>query len=996
MKRTSSGLTRRRLIALSAAGTGALLLPGGFSGVGWADADPYAPLRGAWSAYLTGGAIDPSEAVYAPALTGLNNLTAAYLSDLQSASQTGSLWPDMPLGKVSANITSIFKRLRTMALAYATPGTAYTGSASLSSTIRDGLDFMLAGPYAPTNAQYNNWWDWQIGSTQALEDTAILLYPQLSASEIANCWASIKAFVPNPGLMNVAGNVQTATGANLLDLCRAWIVAGALTENSDTISTAVAAISSALPFVLSGDGLYPDYSFAFHSGVAYTGTYGSIEFADLAALALLLNGSQWMITDPNLHTFTEAVTEGYAPFVYNGLMMDSVRGRAISRYNESDAGDGFTAAINLLLWAQATSDPAQAAAWRATAKGWLRRNTVTNVTATTSTITNYNTGASVTTSAVSLASIALAESVLNNSSVAAAPEPLAHKQFPNMARVVHRRPGWAYSIAMSSDVVKRFEVTNAENLHGWYTGDGMGYLYLDADVAQFNDAFWDTVDAYRMPGTTADSGTLANSAGQATFPATKWVGGSVLNGAYGAVGMQLRAYSTNLAGVKSWFCLDDAVVCVGAGITSTSGNDVVTTVENRNLHAVGKNALYIDGVKRPISAGWSETRERLTTACLAGVAGYYFPQQLDGADPVRFALTDRTGNWTDVNALAPTTLPSDTRPYLSIAVDHGANPNAATYAYVILPNATERQTATYAASRPVRIVSNTAVVQAIEDRRVGVTMANFFAAGTAGPVTVNAPASVSVQESHGGLTIAVSDPTWTSPTVEVEVAMCGFGSVVSVSEGLTVLSTDRGVVRLVAETGGSRGATFTAVLRDGASRAASRATQLTATDSTYVRGGTPYSTQNFGGQSLMVVRNGVDAADEVSLLKFDTSTVTGSVKRAVLWLNGRVAGAAGSQTQLAAYALSSSAWSEGAITYATAPSLAAELGSGTISSLADWVGLDVTEAFVGGAASGEAAAVGEAGAVAAFGVRGVPGGLAVNLNTAHAASGVPVLEIIAS
>lgn len=985
MKRTSSGLTRRRLIALSAAGTGGLLLPGGFSGVGWADADPYAPLRAAWSAYLTGGAIDPSDAVYAPALTGLNNLTAAYLSDLQSP-QTGSLWPDMPLGKVSANITGIFKRLRTMALAYATPGTAYTGSASLASTILEGLDFMLAGPYAPTNAQYNNWWDWQIGSTQALEDTAILLYPQLSATEIANCWASIKAFVPNPGLMNVAGNVQTATGANLLDLCRSWIVAGALTENSDTISTAVAAISSALPFVLSGDGLYPDYSFAFHSGIAYTGTYGSIEFADLAALALLLNGSQWMITDPNLHTFTDAVTEGYAPFVYNGLMMDSVRGRAISRYNESDAGDGFTAAINLLLWAQATSDPAQAAAWRATAKGWLRRNTVTNVTATTSTITNFTTGASVTTSAVSLASIALAESVLGNSSVAAAPEPLAHKQFPNMARVVHRRPGWAYSIAMSSDVVKRFEVTNAENLHGWYTGDGMGYLYLDADVAQFNDAFWDTVDAYRLPGTTADSGALANSAGQATFPATKWVGGSVLNGTYGAVGMQLKAYSTNLTGTKSWFCLDDAVVCLGAGITSTSGNDVVTTVENRNLHAVGKNALYIDGVKRPISAGWSETRERLTTACLSGVAGYYFPQQYgDGANPVRFALTDQTGNWTDVNALAPTTLPSDTRPYLSIVVDHGANPNAATYAYVILPNATERQTATYAASGPVRIVSNTAEVQAIEDRRLGVTMANFFAAGTVGPLTVSAPASVSVQESHGRLTIAVSDPTWTSPTVEVEVALHGFGSVLSVSDGLTVLSADHGVIRLVAETGGSRGATFTAVLRDGTPQSAAHATQLSATDSTYVRGGTPYSTENFGGQTSMVVRNDVGAANEISLLKFDTSTVTGTVKRAVLWVNGRVAGSAGSQTQLTAYALSSSDWTESAVTYATAPSLSTELGSGTISSLTDWVGLDVTKAFAGGA-----------GAVAALGVWGVPRGLAVNLSTAHAASGAPVLEIIAS
>lgn len=196
---------------------------------------------------------------------------------------------------------------------------------------------------------------------------------------------------------------------------------------------------------------------------------------------------------------------------------------------------------------------------------------------------------------------------------------------------------------------------------------------------------------------------------------------------------------------------------------------------------------------------------------------------------------------------------------------------------------------------------------------------------------------------------------------------------------------------------GSRGATFTAVLRDGAPRAAARATQLTATDSTYVRGGTPYSTENFGGQSTMVVRNGVGAADEISLLKFDTSTVAGSVKRAVLWLNGRVAGAAGSQTQLAAYALSGSAWSEGTVTYATAPSLAAELGSGTISSLTDWVGLDVTKAFVGGAAevAEVAGTAGVAGAVAAFGVWGVPGGLAVagpqGIAESYSSKAVPAL-----
>ena len=152
-----------------------------------------------------------------------------------------------------------------------------------------------------------------------------------------------------------------------------------------------------------------------------------------------------------------------------------------------------------------------------------------------------------------------------------------------------------------------------------------------------------------------------------------------------------------------------------------------------------------------------------------------------------------------------------------------------------------------------------------------------------------------------------------------------------------------------------------------------------------MRGGAPYSAENFGGQTSMVVKNDVGSANEISLLKFDTSKVTGSVKRALLWLNGHVAGSAGSQTQLTAYALSSSDWTESAVTYATAPSLTTELGSGTISSLTDWVGLDVTKALAGGA-----------GAVAALGVWGVPRGLAVNLGTAHAASGAPVLEIIAS
>jgi hyaluronate lyase len=972
-------------MALSAAGLGAIALPLRAATSAHAATDPYAALRSTWATYLSGGAINSGNSAFTPAISGLNNLAAAHLSNIQSGSGITALWPDLPLGSVSANVTDTFGRLKTLALAYVTPGTKYAASASLASMILAGLNWMVAGPYAPTKTPYNNWWDWQIGSAHALEDTATLMYAQLSSTEVTNYCDSVYAFVTSPSAqMIVGGTTTTATGANLLDLCRTWIIAGALGENSSKISTAVSAISPALSFVMcGGNGLYADYSFLFHSGVAYTGSYGAVEFTDLAALVLLLDGSSWAITDANLANYFNAVAAGYAPFVFNGLMLDSVRGRAISRYHESDAEDGFNAAINLLNWANANTDATQAAKWRSIAKGWLQRNTVTTVSSTQSVITNFTSGATVTTAYASVANVALAESVLGDSSVTAAAEPVAHYQFPNMARAVHRQPGWAYSISMDSAQVQRYEVINGENLHGWYTGDGMGYLYLDSDIAQFNDAFWDTVDAYRLPGTTADSGTLANSAGEATFPATKWVGGSVLGGVYGAVGMQLKAYSTNLTGYKSWFCLGSGVVCLGAGITSTSGNAVLTTVENRNLHSIGSNSLYINGTAQSISAGWSSTVSAVHSACITGVAGYYFLWSA-GANNVEFALTNQTGNWTNVNSGAPTTLANDTRPYLSIALDHGADPTGATYSYVILPNYTEAQTAAYAAAPTVTVVSNSATVQAISDSSLGVTMANFYTAGTAGPITVNAPASVSVRNANGELTIAVSDPSWASATVKVQVAISGFTSVSSVSNGLTVLSTSGGVVSLLVETGGSRGATFTAVLGTGTAPATTTATLLAPTANTYVRGGSPYGTENFGGETTMVVKNATGTYERISLLQFDTASVTGTVTKAVLWLNGYVSDGGGSQTALTAYKLGSSSWTETGVTFATAPALGTALGSGEISDLTDWVGLEVTGAVTTGS-----------GAVTALGVWEAAAGLAVVLSTSHGAAAIaPVLEIL--
>ena len=90
--------------------------------------------------------------------------------------------------------------------------------------------------------------------------------------------------------------------------------------------------------------------------------------------------------------------------------------------------------------------------------------------------------------------------LMTNTSIAAAPEPVFHKQFWGMDRVVHTRPGWGLGLSCSSSRVYDFEsCCGGENLHAWFTAQGMTCLQ-NSDLTQFTDGFWPTVDPYRLPG----------------------------------------------------------------------------------------------------------------------------------------------------------------------------------------------------------------------------------------------------------------------------------------------------------------------------------------------------------------------------------------------------------------------------------------------------------------------------------------------------------------
>ncbi|MCI3273343.1 polysaccharide lyase 8 family protein [Streptomyces cylindrosporus] len=699
-----------------------------------ADPDPYGVLRLRWLDLALGTGYDPTAEPYASRLARTGELARAAQATM--APTPTSLWPGYPYDP-PAGITQSYSRLWTMTQAYAQQGTGRTGDPALLADVLRGLDHLAATVYNPTTTRYGNWWEWQIGSPRLLMDITAVLYGQLTDAQRESACAAVDHFIPDAMLTDYSG---TSTGANRVDLCRSVALRGILGRTREKIALARDALSPVFPYVTQGDGLYADGSFVQHTWVAYSGTYGQVMLDGLGRLFTLLAGSQWEVTDPNRQIVLDSVEHAYAPLIHDGLVMDSVNGRAISRgYLKSDDlhvmrsdhfhGQGVIAAIALLAGGASAEERAR---WQSYMKGWIERDTVTPI---------------LTAPQFGVADLARLKAVAD-SPVPAAPEPLGHRLFPAMDRAVHRGPGFTANISMCSDRITYYECGNGENPRGWHTGAGMVQWWPSGRSDQYTDWFWPTVDWYRLPGTTVSTRRLPDRAGGewgAPKPDVRWVGGTT-DGEYAAVGQHLKGLGSTLQARKSWFCTDDAVICLGAGITCTDGVPVETVVDNRNLGQDG-TAEFVRG------RGWAH---------LEGHGGWLLPA---GGD-LRTLREDRTGAWSDINTTS--TAERATRRWQTLWLDHGTDPVDATYVYVLLPGASRRTVAARAADRHwPAVLANDADCQAVRVPALGLTAGNFWRPGSAGQLTVSAPASVLVRRHGRTATLCVSEPTRTGEPVEI-------------------------------------------------------------------------------------------------------------------------------------------------------------------------------------------------------------------------------------
>lgn len=799
-----SGLSRRQTLALGMVVAGGA----GLSGVGLgaapavADDDEYATLLGRWTVLLTGGDFDADDPDFARALSDVDDAAARVWKTMDPSPQADTPWPDLPLSATDGvNANACLDRLLSLATAWATNGAALSGDADVLAGILAGLDVVYRKRYHEGASELGNWWNWEIGAPMALAQTCVLVADRLPDEQLDNYLRVIDHFVPNADRRTNMTDFPE-TGANRMDKAVIVALAGILGRDSGKLELSRDGVSdlrdegrySIFRYVTVGDGFYADGSFIQHDHVPYVGSYGVVLLTDIARLMMLLSGSSWAITDPKQNVVLDAVEASYAPFMTNGAMADCVRGRAISRMSGNDHDIGHEVVGSTLLLADGAPDR-YGPRFRELASGWIRRDWFAPYLA-----------------SAGLPEIAAAKALLADGSVRPAPEPVYHRQFPNQDRIVHRRRDWSFTLGLSSDRIYRYECGNGENLHGWYTGDGMAYLYTAADLGQFGDGYWPTVDPYRLPGTTIGTEHRDDTASHGTsgpMAFDPWVGGTDLAGRYGAVGMEFTSYDETITGRKSWFCIDDAVVCLGAGITRTDDtHPVESIVEQRNLHADGANRLLVDARQQPAANGWSATFGRPRWAHLAGVGGYVF----DGRTPLRALRAERTGRWSDIDTGADTAGTDDpvTRRYLTMWFDHGAGPRDADYVYVLLPTASVSDTIRWSRRPNARVLANTARVQAVRVQRPGMLLANFFAADQVDGLRTDGPASVALNIERHQITVAVSDPSRTGDSLTIGLPM-PVRQLVSADESVALdASRPRGQLRVAV--GGSSGTTHRAVL----------------------------------------------------------------------------------------------------------------------------------------------------------------------------------------
>ncbi|MFF2652416.1 polysaccharide lyase family 8 super-sandwich domain-containing protein [Streptomyces sp. NPDC058045] len=762
-------------------------------------------LRANALALLTGTAAGNARPEVAPRIAELTATARKRRTALDRAGP-GELFAGLPLGSSDPNLATTFRHLYELALATRTPGGALDGDPACQQRAADALRELYDRWYGDQSAgYYGNWFTWEIGVSTPLSRLLLLLREPLAARHpglTADCVRAMDGYLRNGRDGDVDLDSRFHTGANLADITGNRIVQGAVLDQEARVRKAVADQFTVLapidPYRLRHgvtDGFYADGSFLQHSSVAYTGSYGKGLLTRMTDTAGLLTGTGYEGGGDGtdlIGTVYDWLARSFAPLIHEGWLLDTVKGRSVSRpaTGYPDTAPVVQAAADLSAHAAGAGRDDLAAELRAYVRH-LHHTSRTPV------------DPSAFTSPLSIARYA--------DILAATGEPARdlvpaahHAAFHAMGRSVHRRPGFTFALACGSRRVSLYEYMSGENLRPWFQGSGAHQLHLAGEdqSAAFGLDHLTALSPYRLPGVTAPvedrqtipelyggdyydnpaAGFTSSSEAQNTyvyFPcATGEFSGGAALGPYGTAGLVLSddaAWAAHRAGrlptdftayraaraTRSWFMFDEEIVVLAAGVGDPGGRRAVTTTLDTRLADPATRPALTGRTHqgRPWPGPGAPAWLRYADPDRATAVGYVFLDPHPEHPPTA-TLETVTRSPRLVRAANPDT--PLTRQVFALTVHQppGARPTA--LAHALLPGATEDRLTRYAHRPPLTVLANSPRLQAVSHHELGLTAANSFTEGShhAGPLTLEGPGSALLRTAPDGSTeLAVADPT---------------------------------------------------------------------------------------------------------------------------------------------------------------------------------------------------------------------------------------------
>lgn len=596
-------------------------------------------------------------------------------------------------------------RLYDFVFAYTHPKNSYYQNEDLYHKIVKGLEY-----WHHRNPHCNNWWYNQIAEPQKLG--ILLIQMRVGKRQIPEVLET-KVL---QRMRKDGGHPARWTGANRTDIALHWIYRACLQKNDVDLKTAVENVYSPLSYTVK-EGFQHDNSYFQHGVQLYIGGYGDEILKGVTQVALYTKGTKYALDDERIQFLRHFMCGTYYQVIRGQYMLFDVLGRGVSRNNATQKSHAVLFAKRML-----ELDPAH--------------------------IDEYN---------------AIIARLEGKKSANYGIKPL-HTHYFRGDYALHVRPHYTFDVRMVSNRTMRCEYGNGENLKTYFMSDGCTNIVTEGNEYARIFPVWNW---NRIPGVTAPQlDTIPRTVIDWQTKGTSVFAGGVSDSLYGvSVYSYLDTYADiNTAAKKSWFFFDDEIICLGAGINSTAGVPVCTTI---NQCLLSKKEVILSQSKKQSMVKEGDFVYDSPEWVLHNGIGYVFP----AGGNLFLSKKIQTGSWYSINHTESKN--EQQQEVFTLGFNHGCNPRNATYAYIVVPGIHSARKMNNYRKSPVEILANTDSMQIVRHTKLGIWQMVFYKEGTFRngelSVSVDKACALMIKDGHSGnAELHIADPGQTQSCIKVE------------------------------------------------------------------------------------------------------------------------------------------------------------------------------------------------------------------------------------